>query len=143
MTQHLDSYAVPEELPIIPLRGLVVFPHMVLPIYVTRERSIAAIDDAMAGDRLVLLVAQREGDVEEPEPDDLHTVGTIATVMRILRMSDGRVKVLVQGLAKARIESFLEHERSRWVRVSELPADGESSWSVETEALMRARRGAG
>ena len=141
MTQHLDSYAVPEELPIIPLRGLVVFPHMVLPIYVTRERSIAAIDDAMAGDRLVLLVAQREGDVEEPEPDDLHTVGTIATVMRILRMSDGRVKVLVQGLAKARIESFLEHERSRWVRVSELPADGESSWSVETEALMRAVRG--
>ncbi|MEE2678426.1 MAG: endopeptidase La [Myxococcota bacterium] len=141
MTQHSESFAVPEELPTVPLRELVVFPHMVLPIYVTRERSIAAIDDAMAGDRLVLLVNQREGNVVEPAPDDLHAVGTIAAVMRILRMGDGRVKVLVQGLGKARIDAFLEHERSRWVRVSEIPGDGEVSWSAETEALLRTVRG--
>ncbi len=141
MTECPESFAIPETLPIVPLRGMVVFPHMVLPIYVTRERSIAAIDDAMAGDRLVLLVAQREGDVEEPEPDDLHTVGTMAAVMRILRMGDGRVKVLVQGLTKARIDSFVERERSRWVRVTGLPSDEQDSWAVETEALMRTVRG--
>ena len=102
-----------------------------------RERSIAAIEDALAGDRLVLLTAQREGDTEEPEPDDLYKVGTVAMVMRILRMGDGRVKVLVQGLAKARIDAFLEHERARWVRCTALPTDEEASWSVEAEALIR------
>ena len=136
-----EVFAVPEELPVLPLRELVVFPYMVLPLFVARERSIAAIEDALAGDRLVLLTAQREGDIEEPEPDDLYRVGTVAMVMRILRMGDGRVKVLVQGLGKARIEAFLEHERARWVRCSPLPTDDEADWSVESEALIRTVRG--
>jgi len=134
------SFAVPEELPLLPLRDLVVFPYMVLPLFVARERSIAAVEDALAGDRLVLLVAQRESELEEPEPDDLYRVGTVAMVMRVLRMGDGRVKVLVQGLGKAQIESFVEHARSRWVRVSELPSDEEAEWCVEAEALIRAVR---
>jgi len=141
MNEPVASFTMPEELPVLPLRELVVFPYMVLPLFVARERSIAAIEDALAGDRLLLLTAQREGDVEEPEPDDLHRVGTVAMVMRILRMGDGRVKVLVQALAKARIDSFLEHERSRWVRVSPLPADDEADWCVESEALIRTVRG--
>ncbi len=86
-------------------------------------------------------MAQREGDIEAPEPDDLHRVGTVAMVMRILRMGDGRVKVLVQGLAKARIDSFVEHERASWVSVSPLPADEEAGWCVEAEALIRTVRG--
>ena len=89
----------------LPLRELVVFPYMVLPIFVARERSIAAVEDALAGDRLLLLVTQRDGSLEEPSPDDLHAVGTVAMVMRILRMPDGRVKALVQGLAQARASS--------------------------------------
>jgi ATP-dependent Lon protease len=141
MNEPVASFTMPEELPVLPLRELVVFPYVVLPLFVARERSIAAIEDALAGDRLLLLTAQREGDVEEPEPDDLHRVGTVAMVMRILRMGDGRVKVLVQALAKARIDSFLEHERSRWVRVSPLPADDEADWCVESEALIRTVRG--
>ncbi len=134
------SFTVPEELPLLPLRDLVVFPYMILPLFVVRERSIAAVEDALARDRLVLLVAQREGDMEEPEPDDLHRVGTVAMVMRVLRMGDGRVKVLVQGLAKARVESFVEHERARWVRATELPADEDADWCVEAEALIRTVR---
>ena len=141
MSEPVASFTMPEELPVLPLRELVVFPYMVLPLFVARERSIAAIEDALAGDRLLLLTAQREGDVEEPEPDDLYRVGTVAMVMRILRMGDGRVKVLVQALAKARIDSFLEHERSRWVRVSPLPTDDEADWCVESEALIRTVRG--
>ncbi|MDJ0848228.1 MAG: endopeptidase La [Myxococcota bacterium] len=134
------SFTVPEELPLLPLRELVVFPYMILPLFVVRERSIAAVEDALARDRLVLLVTQREGDMEEPEPDDLHPVGTVAMVMRVLRMGDGRVKVLVQGLAKARIDSFVEHDRARWVRATELPADEDADWCVEAEALIRTVR---
>ena len=94
-------------MPVLPLREFVVFPYMVLPLFVARERSIAAVEDALAGDRLLLLCAQRNAELDEPAPDDLHRVGTIAMVMRILRLADGRVKVLVQGLGKARIEAPL------------------------------------
>src|SRR5215472_1512006 len=117
MDAALPKFEVPEELPLLPLREYVVFPYMVLPLFVGREPSMAAVDDALAGDRLVLLVAQRDPDVEEPTPDELHRVGTVAMVMRTLRLPDGRVKVLVQGLAKAEIEGFVEQEPALRARV--------------------------
>ncbi len=141
MSERSSSFTIPDELPVLPLREMVVFPYMVLPLFVARERSIAAVEDALAGDRLLLLVAQREGDIEAPEPDDLYRVGTVAMVMRILRMGDGRVKVLVQGLAKAYIDAFVEHERASWVSVSAVPVDEEAGWCVEAEALIRTVRG--
>jgi ATP-dependent Lon protease len=135
-----STFAVPEELPVLPLREMVVFPYMVLPLFVARERSIAALEEAMQGDRLLCLVAQREGEIEDPEPDDLYRVGTVVMVMRTLTMPDGRVKALVQGLAKVRVDSFVEQERSTWVRVSPMEND-ESDWCVEAEALVRTVRG--
>ncbi len=132
--------SVPEELPVLPLRELVVFPYMVLPVFVARERSIAAVDDALAGDRMVMLLAQRDPEIEDPDSDDLYRVGTVAMVMRSLRMPDGRLKVLVQGLCKAQVESFVEHEVATWVRVGALPGQDLSEWCVETEALMRSVR---
>ncbi|MBW2447662.1 MAG: endopeptidase La, partial [Deltaproteobacteria bacterium] len=141
MSDSQTDFKLPEELPVLPLRDMVVFPYMVLPLFVAREQSIAAVEDALAGDRLLLLVAQRDGDVEDPGPDDLRSIGTVVMVMRILRLGDGRVKVLVQGLAKARIEAFIDSERVGWVRVSAVPADDETAWSVEAEALVRAVRG--
>ena len=141
MKEQNPPLAIPEELPVLPLRDLVVFPYMVLPLFVVRERSAAAVEDALAGDRLVLLVAQRDPEIEDPEPDDLHPVGTVAMVMRILRMADGRMKVLVQGLAKARVEAFVEEERAAWARIRPLPSDEATDWSVEAEALIRTVRG--
>jgi ATP-dependent Lon protease len=139
---HEDSgFEVPEELPLLPLRELVVFPYMVVPLFVGRARSIAALEDALASDRLVLLVAQRNPEIEEPGPDDLFRVGTVAMVMRTLRLPDGRVKALVQGLTKARIDSFVDQDPSSWGRVSPLPADEDHPWCVEAEALMRTVRG--
>jgi ATP-dependent Lon protease len=134
--------ALPEELPVLALREFVVFPYMVLPLFVARERSIAAIEDAMAGDRLVLLVAQRNPETADPDPDDLYRVGTVAMVMRRMRMPDGRLKVLVQGLGKARIESVIEHRDSTWVRANSLDGQEECAddWTVEGEALTRAVR---
>ena len=126
MDEAPSTFTIPDTLPVIPLREMVVFPYMVLPLFVAREASIAAIEDALAGDRLLLLVAQRDAEIEDPEPDDLYHIGTVATVMRILRMADGRMKVLVQGLAKAEIDSFVEQERSMWVRVAAIPVEEEA-----------------
>ncbi len=134
------TIAIPETLPVVPLREMVVFPYMVLPLFVQRDASIAAVEDALAGERLLLLVAQRDSETDSPDPDDLYRVGTIVTVMRVLRMADGRVKVLVQGLIKAQIDSFIAQERSMWARVAALPADEEGEWCVEAEALVRTVR---
>ena len=141
MDDSSTSFTMPDELPVLPLRDMVVFPYMVLPIFVARERSIAAIEDALAGERLMMVVAQRDGSIEAPEPDDLYRVGTVVMVMRILRMGDGRVKVLVQGIAKATIDSFVEQEASTWVRLTPQPDGDDSDWCVESEALVRAVRG--
>ncbi len=131
------DFGIPDELPVLPLREFVVFPYMVLPLFISRERSIAAVEDALAADRLVLLCAQRNNEIEEPDQDDLHRVGTVAMVMRILRLPDGRVKALVQGLTKARIDSFVESEPATWASVSAIQEDVEAEWCVEAEALMR------
>ena len=136
MEDSPSAFSIPEELPIVPLREMVVFPYMVLPLFVVRERSIAAIEEAMAGDRLLFLVAQRDAEIEDPEPDDLYRVGTVVMIMRILRMSDGRVKVLVQGLAKATIESFVETASATWVRATTVEDNQDGDWCVETEALV-------
>ncbi len=131
---------VPNELPVLPLREFVVFPYMVLPLFLFREESIAAVEDALAGDRLILLAAQRDPELEDPGPEDLHKIGTVAMVMRILRLPDGRVKALVQGLSKAEIQSFVENEPAHWARVKALPEPDAPEQTVETEALMRAVR---
>jgi len=140
VSEPSPRFDVPEELPVLPLRELVVFPYMVLPLFVAREHSIAAVEAAMAGDRLLFLVAQRDAGLEQPQPEDLYRVGTVAMVMRILRTPDGRVKTLVQGLAKARIESFLESDPAPWVRAVRLAPDPPPAWCVEAEALMRTTR---
>jgi len=134
---------IPEELPVLALREFVVFPYMVLPLFVERERSVAAVEDAMSGDRLLFLVAQRSPEKIEPDPDDLYKVGTVAMVMRSMRLPDGRLKVLVQGLGKARIDSVIEQPASTWVRATPLASnddEGADDWTVEGEALTRAVR---
>ena len=115
---------------------------MVLPLLVARERSIAAVEDALAADRLVLLVAQRNSETENPDADDLYRVGTVAMVMRSMRLPDGRLKVLVQGLGKARIDSVIEHPESTWVRTTPIETQDEATdqWTVEGEALTRTVR---
>ncbi|HPG24183.1 MAG: endopeptidase La [Spirochaetaceae bacterium] len=132
----------PEELPVLALREFVVFPYMVLPLFVSRERSIAAIDEAMDADRLVLLVAQRDPETEDPDPDQLYRVGTVAMVMRTQHLADGRLKVLVQGLGKVRVDSVIDRHDGLWVRTSPMDGDeeGAEEWTVEGEALTRAVR---
>ena len=138
--KFLGASPSPKSCPVLPLREMVVFPYMVMPLFVKRDRSIAAVEDALAGDRLLMLVAQRDPEIVDPTPDDLYRVGTVVTVMRTLRMADGRMKVLVQGLARASIDAFVENPRALWGAASPLPSDEEAEWCVEGEALVRTVR---
>ncbi|MBD7987090.1 endopeptidase La [Luteimonas sp. Sa2BVA3] len=96
------------DLPVLPLRDVVVFPHMVIPLFVGRDKSIRALDLAMEGDKQVLLVAQKSAETDDPGADDLHPVGTLAQVLQLLKLPDGTIKVLVEGVARATVESVRE-----------------------------------
>ncbi len=97
-------------LPLLPLRDIVVFPHMVVPLFVGRARSIAALEDAVAKDRQLLLVAQRQASQDDPGPDDVFEIGTVGSIIQLLRLPDGTVKVLVEGKQRARIEGFVSDD---------------------------------
>jgi ATP-dependent Lon protease len=140
MSDSTPRVDIPSELPVVPLRQFVVFPYMALPLFLARERTIQAVEDALAGNRCVLLAAQVDPETEDPGPLELYRTGTVAMVMRSMRLPDGRVKVLVQGLARVEVEEYEEREAATWSRVRPAPADCEPAWSVEIEAVMRAVR---
>ena len=122
-------------LPLLPLRDIIVFPHMVVPLFVGREKSINALEEAMGGDKEILLAAQRKAKTNDPTPQDIFEMGTIGTIIQLLRLPDGTVKVLVEGKQRARIERFVPNEEFFLCEVEQV--DELSQSSVEVEALMR------
>jgi len=96
--------------PVLPLRDIVVFPHMIVPLFVGREKSVKALENVMANDKKILLVSQRDANDDDPDPEDIFDVGTIATVMQLLKLPDGTVKVLVEGGGRAKITRYLDNE---------------------------------
>ena len=98
------------EIPVLALRDVVVYPHMVIPLFVGREKSIRCLEAAMDNDKQIFLVAQKDAGVDEPEADDIYTVGTIATILQLLKLPDGTVKVLVEGSVRGEIESYKQSE---------------------------------
>jgi ATP-dependent Lon protease len=98
------------DLPVLPLRDVVVYPHMVIPLFVGRDRSIKALDLAMAADKQILLIAQKSPDTDDPGADDLYRVGTLAQVLQLLKLPDGTIKVLVEGSARVAIDGYGESE---------------------------------
>ena len=108
MTEELTSKeGVKTSVPLLPLRDIVVFPYMVVPLFVGREKSIAALEDAMNKEKDILLAAQVNAKTNDPKPDDIFKVGTLAAIIQLLRLPDGTVKVLIEGKKRARIHQFL------------------------------------
>ncbi|MBI5137881.1 MAG: endopeptidase La [Nitrospirae bacterium] len=132
-----EGLEIPAELPLLPVRDIVVFPYMVLPLFVGRERSIAAIEAALAGDRMLLLATQKVLEVEEPSPAEIHRMGTVGLIMRMLKLPDGRIKILVQGMGKARITGYRQLEPYFQVAVTPVPDEPATEIDIETEALIR------
>jgi len=133
-----ETLSVPDILPVLPLKDVVLFPYVIVPLSISREKSIAAVDAALAEQRILLLAAQKDSSVEEPGPADLFGVGTAAAVMRMLKLPDGRIRLLVQGLSRVKIDSFLAESPSLRAKVTRIPEpETAQPPNEETEALVR------
>lgn len=137
MNQEKDQYDIPEILPMLPVREIIIFPYMILPLFVSREKSINAIEEALSRDRLIFLVAQRDMTEEDPTPERIYHVGTVAIVMRMLKLADGRLKILVQGLSKGMISEYIQLKPTFLVKVHRLQEPEAGETTSEIEALMR------
>ncbi len=136
--QKIDKEVeIPDSLPVLPVRDIVVFPYMILPLFVGREMSIKAIEHSLSTNRMVFLVTQKDLNVENPTPDDLFSIGTVALVMRMLKLPDGRVKILVQGLSKARALKYEQTEPFFKAVIEKLSDQKTEPLSIEDEALVR------
>ncbi|XZG69510.1 endopeptidase La [Chitinibacteraceae bacterium HSL-7] len=134
-----DTQILPSEVatfPTLPLRDVVVFPHMVIPLFVGRAKSIKALEAAMADGRHILLVAQKNAQKDDPELSDLYPVGTVATILQLLKLPDGTVKVLVEGIQRAHVKSLLEDDGYLRAEAIPQPVDGDDT--AELEGMRRA-----
>ena len=132
-----ETNEIPVVLPVLPLRNIVVFPGMIVPLFVGREKSIRALEDVMADDKEMLLVSQRDGDLDDPQPADMHEVGTIGSVLQMLKLPDGTVKVLVEGTSRARVLNFMDNGGFFEASALTLADEQEQSDATELTAMMR------
>ena len=128
-----------QKLPLLPLRDLIIFPHMMMPLFVGREKSINALEEAMSKQTDIVLAAQKDAKTNTPEPADIYEVGTLGTIIQLLRLPDGTVKVLVEGKKRVRIKKYLNSENFFQVEVEEMAEKVENQ--VETNALTRSIKG--
>ena len=143
---NLDDFAerqdveIPDELPLMAVRDVVVFNSMIIPLFVGRTSSVAAVNEALTRDKLLVLLTQRDATQEDPDPKDLYEVGMVSMIMRTLKLPDGRLKVLVQALTKAKIKEFMQKDPFFMVRLEVVDELESSEVTVEVEALMRTVR---
>lgn len=137
LEQDLGQVEIPDKVPLLPVRDIVIFPYMLLPLFVGREMSIKAIEAALASNRLIYLVAQKVLEVESPTPQDIYKVGTVGMITRMLKLPDGRIKILVQGLVKAKTVKYLQKEPYYNVEIEKIQEPKVTEISLELEALMR------
>ena len=128
---------IPENLPVLPVRDIVVFPYMILPLFVGREMSIKAIEHSLNSNKMVFMVTQKDLDVENPTPDDLYSVGTAGVIMRMLKLPDGRVKILIRGLSKARALSYSQTEPFFKANIEKIGEEKAETLTIVEEAMTR------
>ena len=128
---------IPDNMPLMPVRDVVIFTDMLLPLFVGREKSVRAVEEAVARDSYIFLATQKDTTVEDPKPDQIYGVGTVGRVLRMLKLPDGRLKALVQGISKAKIEGYTRKRSWYRVKVELIPEFSPEEADMETEALMR------
>jgi len=132
--EHID---IPDILPLLPVRDMVMYPSVLLPLFVGRDMSINAVEKSLSQDRLIVVAAQKDLTDEDPLPERIYTVGVVSQIMRMLRLPDGRVKVLIQGLRKAKIEEYIQETPTFLVRLTAIEEPIITEITLEIEALMR------
>ncbi len=138
--ENTQDMEIPESLPMMAVRDVVVFNYMIIPLFVGRPGSVEAVNDAMSKDKLLMLVTQKDATKDEPEPDDIYQVGMVSMIMRTLKLPDGRLKVLVQALSKAKIRAYEQTSPHYRVAIDLVPEVETEKITVEVEALMRTVR---
>ena len=128
---------IPQTLPMLPVRDIVVFPYMIIPLFVGRDASIRSVEEALSKNRLIFLASQKDITEENPTSDNIYTVGTVAMIMRMRKLSDGRVKILIQGVAKGRVKNYTKTSPSFEVAVEKIEETPVVKNVVETESLIR------
>ncbi len=136
-----QNISIPDVLPAMALKDTVLFPFVMVPLSVGRDRSVAAVDQALAENRLILLLAQKDANLESPAAADLYDVGTVAGIMRMIKLPDNRIRILVQGLARARVDYFMQEEPFLRARISKLDEPRSEGENLEIEAFVRTVRG--
>ncbi len=131
MSSSNDPVTNMVQLPLLPLRDVVVFPHMVIPLFVGRPKSIKALETAMEAGKSIILVAQKSAAKDEPAPEDLYSIGTVASILQMLKLPDGTVKVLVEGSQRAHINEIIDVKTHFAVEATPIPADNEITHEVE------------
>ena len=137
ITDAHEEVRIPDELPVLPLRDMVVYPFIIAPLSVARPLSIQAVDQALSENRMILLTAQRDKDNDDPDALDLYTTGTVAVIMRMLKLPDGRIRVLVQGVCRAGIEEITAERPFMTAKIERLTDQAHDPDSIEKEALQR------
>jgi ATP-dependent Lon protease len=128
---------IPDTIPVLPVRDIVIFPYMIIPLFVGREMSINAIDRAINSNRLILLLTQKDMSIENPTPEDLYKVGTVGMIMRMLKLPDGRVKILVQGITKAKVHEIRIKNNHFEATIEKIEDRKPAELTIEVEALIR------
>jgi ATP-dependent Lon protease len=138
LSEGIGEIPIPDIVPVLPLKDMVVFPYIIVPLSVSREKSINAVDAALAEQRVIMLTLQKQNDNETPGAAELHEIGTLAAIMRMLKLPDGRIRLLVQGVSRARINSFLQSEPYFRAKVTRIPEpESAKKLAPEEEALVR------
>ena len=137
MNEDEKDAVIPDTLPLISVRDIVIFTDMLLPLFIGREKSVRAVEEAMEKDGFLFLTAQKDPNIENPNPDQIFTVGTVSKVLRMLKLPDGRVKALVQGIEKARIVKYVSKRSVYRVKIDRIPDPAVDDINIEMEALMR------
>ena len=132
-----QQITIPDVLPVLPMPDMVVFPYMIVPLFVNRERSTKAVDQALAENRMIMLVSQKDPNVDDPKASDLYDFGTVSIIMRMLKMPDGRVRILVQGFSRAQVEFFDETQPYITAKVSPKTEPQVTPATTELEAIIR------
>src|SRR5215468_10574656 len=132
-----QQITIPDMLPVLPMPDIVIFPYMIVPLFVNRERSTKAVDQALAENRMIMLVSQKDPNVDDPKASDLYDFGTVSIIMRMLKMPDGRVRILVQGFSRAQVEFFDETQPYITAKVSPKTEPQVTPATAELEAIIR------
>ncbi len=135
--QNEEAIKIPDVLPVLPLKDLAIFPYIIVPLSVSREKSINAVDQSLAENRVIMLSAQKDYQNEDPGEDDVHRVGTVAIIMRMLKLPDGRIRILVQGLSRARIDYFIQTAPFFKAKITRLEEQSVPDKTLEVEAMIR------